>query len=85
MSELFGCSTENIGLHLKHIFESGELDKGIVTEKCSVTASDNKKYNTIVYNLDAIIAVGYRVNSKKATKFRRWATKILKEYMIKAW
>ena len=83
MGELFGCSSDNIGLHLKHIFKEGELDKNSVTEKCSLTASDGKNYLTTVYNLDAIIAVGYRVNSKKATQFRIWATKVLKEYMIK--
>ncbi len=62
---------------------SKELDKKSVTEKCSLTADDGKNYNTTIYSLDAIIAVGYRVNSKKATEFRIWATKILKEYMIK--
>lgn len=83
MAELFGCSTDNISLHLKNIFNDGELDKSSVTEKISVTASDGKKYNTQFYNLDAIISVGYRVNSKRATNFRIWATSILKEYMIK--
>jgi len=83
MAELFDCSTDNIGLHLKNIFEEGELEKDSVTEKSSVTASDGKNYLTTIYNLDAIIAVGYRVNSKKATNFRIWATKVLKEYMIK--
>jgi hypothetical protein len=83
MAELFECTADNIGLHLKHIFDDQELDKNSVAEKCSVTASDGKNYNTTIYNLDAIIAVGYRVNSKKATKFRIWATKILKDYMIK--
>ena len=83
MSKVFECSTDNISLHLKHIFEENELDKNSVTEKCSVTADDGKKYNTTIYNLDAIIAVGYRINSKKATEFRIWSTKILKEYMTK--
>ena len=83
MSKVFECSTDNISLHLKHIFEDNELDKKSVTEKCSLTADDGKNYNTEVYSLDAIIAVGYRINSKKATNFRIWATKILKEYMIK--
>ena len=83
MSKVFECSTDNISLHLKHIFEEKELDKKSVTEKCSLTADDGKNYNTTIYSLDAIIAVGYRVNSKKATEFRIWATKILKEYMIK--
>ena len=83
MSKVFECSTDNISLHLKHIFEDNELDKKSVTEKCSLTADDGKKYNINIYSLDAIIAVGYRINSKKATEFRIWATKILKEYMIK--
>ena len=83
MSKVFECSTDNISLHLKHIFEDGELDKKAVTEKCSLTADDGKKYNTTIYSLDAIIAVGYRINSKKATEFRIWATKVLKEYITK--
>ena len=83
MAELFGCSPDNISLHLKNIFASGELDKDSVTEKISATASDGKKYLTQFYNLDAIISVGYRVNSVRATNFRIWATSILKEYMIK--
>lgn len=83
MAELFGCSTDNISLHLKNIFSEGELDKNSVTEKISATASDGKKYIMQFYNLDAIISVGYRVNSRKATNFRIWATGILKEYMIK--
>ncbi len=83
MAELFGCSTDNISLHLKNIFSEGELDKNSVAEKISATASDGKKYLMQFYNLDAIISVGYRVNSRKATNFRIWATGILKEYMIK--
>lgn len=83
MAELFGCSTDNISLHLKKIFLDGELDKDSVTEKYSATASDGKTYLTTFYNLDAIIAVGYRVNSKQATAFRIWATKTLKEYITK--
>lgn len=83
MAELFGCSTDNISLHLKNIFLDGELDKNSVTEKISATASDGKKYLMQFYNLDAIISVGYRVNSRKATNFRIWATGVLKEYMIK--
>lgn len=83
MAKVFDCSTDNISLHLKNIFESEELNKNSVTEKFSATASDGKNYLTNFYNLDAIIAVGYRVNSKKATEFRIWATKILKEYMTK--
>ena len=83
MDELFGCSTDNVSLHLKNIFAEGELDKTAVTEKISATASDGKKYRIQFYNLDAIISVGYRVNSKRATHFRIWATGVLKEYMIK--
>ena len=83
MAELFGCSTDNISLHLKNIFSEGELDKDSVTEKYSATAADGKNYLTTFYSLDAIIAVGYRVNSKQATAFRIWATKTLKEYIIK--
>lgn len=83
MAELFGCSTDNISLHLKNIFSDGELDKNSVTEKISATAADGKNYLTQFYNLDAIISVGYRVNSRKATNFRIWATSILKEYMTK--
>ena len=83
MAELFDCSTDNISLHLKNIFSEGELVKESVTEKISATASDGKTYATQFYNLDAIISVGYRVNSRRATAFRIWATGILKEYMIK--
>ena len=86
MSELFECTTDNIGLHLKNIYNDKELDIDSTTEKFSVVRKEGTrdvKRELEFYNLDAIIAVGYRVNSKKATKFRIWATKILKEYMIK--
>ena len=83
MAELFDCSTDNISLHLKNIFAEGELVKESVTEKISATAADGKTYATQFYNLDAIISVGYRVNSRRATAFRIWATGILREYMIK--
>ena len=83
MAELFGCSTDNISLHLKNIFSEGELERDAVTEKISATAADGKNYLTQFYNLDAIISVGYRVNSRRATQFRIWATGVLKEYMIK--
>jgi hypothetical protein len=75
MAELFGCTTDNISLHLKNIFKENELEQKSVTEEFSVTAADGKNYNTKFYNLDAIIAVGYRVNSLQATQFRIWATK----------
>lgn len=83
MAELFGCSTDNISLHLKNIFTDGELEPFSVTEEFSATASDGKNYKTKFYNLDAVIAVGYRVNSKQATQFRIWATQTLKEFIIK--
>ena len=86
MAEVFDCSSDNVSLHLKNIFEDNELDKNSTTEKISVVRKEgNRNVNRELefYNLDAIIAVGYRVNSKKATKFRIWATKILKDYMIK--
>ena len=83
MAELFGCTSDNISLHLKNIFAESELNREAVTEKFSATAADGKNYLTQHYNLDAIIAVGYRVNSKKATRFRQWATKTLKEYIQK--
>ncbi len=80
---LFNCSTDNVSLHLKNIFECNELQEKSVTEEFSATASDGKKYKTKHYNLDAIISVGYRVNSANATFFRIWATERLKEYIIK--
>lgn len=83
MAELFGCSVDNISLHLKNIFNSGELDKYSVIEKISVTTADGKNYLVQFYNLDAVISVGYRVNSAKATKFRIWATGVLKEFIQK--
>lgn len=85
MAVLFDCSSDNISLHLKNIFKSEELDENSVTEEFSVTASDGKNYKTKHYNLDAIISVGYRVNSKKATQFRQWATSVLKNYAVKGW
>lgn len=83
MAKVFEVDRTVITKHLKNIFKEKELDKSQVCAKFAHTAEDGKKYNTDFYNLDAIIAVGYRVNSKKATDFRIWATKILKEYMIK--
>ena len=86
MAELFDCSTDNISLHLKNIFLEEELDEKSTTEFFSVVQKEgnrNVSRNVKCYNLDAIIAVGYRVNSKKATRFRQWATKTLKEYIIK--
>ncbi len=83
MVELFQSSKSNISEHIKHIFEEGELDEKAVVRKYRTTASDGKSYNTNYYNLDLIIAVGYRVRSKQGTQFRIWATKTLKEYIIK--
>ncbi len=86
MAELFGCSTDNISLHLKNIYAEEELDDEATTEKISVVrkeGSRNVRRELEHYNLDAIIAVGYRINSKKATRFRQWATKTLKEYITK--
>ena len=83
MANLYDTTKNNISIHLKNIFEEGELEKNSVVKKFLTTASDGKKYNVLHYNLDAIIAVGYRINSKKATEFRIWATKVLKEYIIK--
>ena len=79
MAKVFDCSVDNISLHLKNIFKEKELNENSVVEESSITAFDSKKYKTKIYNLDAIIAVGYRINSKKTTEFRIWATKILKE------
>ena len=85
MAQLFDCSTDNIGLHLKNIFKSGELQEDSVTEKFSATASDGKKYLTKFYNLDAIISVGYRVNSTRATQFRQWCTFVLRQFAIRGY
>ncbi len=75
--------TDNISLHLKNIFKEGELDKKSVVEDYPVTASDGKKYKTKHYSLEAIIAVGYRVNTNRGTQFRTWATDKLKNYIFK--
>ncbi|MEE9408006.1 MAG: virulence RhuM family protein [Polaribacter sp.] len=83
MGELFAVETNTINYHLKEIFKSGEADENSVIRKFRITASDGKNYNTNFYNLDAIISVGYRVNSVRATQFRQWATKILKDFSIK--
>lgn len=83
MAEVFGVTKQNISYHLNDIFKTSELDKDSVVKKILTTASDGKKYKTSFYNLDAIISVGYRVNSKNATHFRIWATSILKEFIIK--
>ncbi|MBL7150863.1 virulence RhuM family protein [Candidatus Microgenomates bacterium] len=83
MAELFDTTKQNISLHLKNIFKEDELNEQSVVKDFSTTAADGKTYQTQLYSLDAIIAVGYRVNSKRATKFRIWATEILREFIVK--
>ncbi|MDB5386259.1 MAG: hypothetical protein JWM11_1905 [Planctomycetaceae bacterium] len=83
LAELFGVQVPGINKHLKNIFESGELVEASVISILETTAADGKKYQTRYYNLDSIIAVGYRVNSFQATQFRIWATKTLREFIIK--
>lgn len=83
MAELFGVGVPAISKHLKNIFESGELQQESVLSILETTAEDGKKYQTQYYNLDAVISVGYRVNSAQATQFRIWATALIKEYIIK--
>ncbi len=83
LAELFGVKVPAINRHLKNIFDSGELAERSVISILEITASDHKAYKTRYYNLDAIIAVGYRVNSYQATQFRIWATKTLREFTIK--
>ena len=85
MGELFTTSTDNIGLHLKNIFKEGESNAESVTEEFSVTATDGRNYTVRHYNLDAIIAVGYRVNSSRATAFRQWATGVLRDYTLRGY
>lgn len=83
MAELFGVGVPAISKHLKNIFESGELEPSSVISILETTAEDGKSYQTQYYNLDAVISVGYRVNSVQATQFRIWATALIKEYIIK--
>ena len=83
MAELFDATKQNISLHLKNIIEDGELDANSVVKESLTTASDTKKYRTQLYNLDAILAVGYRVRSPRGVQFRRWASTVLKEYLVK--
>ncbi len=85
IAELFGTGRQAITKHLKNIFSSAELDEDSVCSILELTASDGKIYKTKVYNLDAILSVGYRVNSKNATLFRRWANSVLKEYLLKGY
>ena len=83
MCELYQTSKSNVSEHIKHIFEDGELDRESVVRNFRITASDGKEYMVSHYNLDMIIALGYRVRSIIATRFRQWATERLKEYIVK--
>lgn len=88
MATLFDCSADNIGLHLKNIYDAKELDKNATTEKISVVQQEGTREvrrNTLFYNLDAIISVGYRVNSRRATQFRQWCTYVLRLYAIRGY
>ena len=85
IAALFGVQKAAISKHLKNIFETGELQECSVVSKMETTAADGKRYRMSFYNLDAIIAVGYRVNSARATQFRIWATQVLKAYMLKGY
>ena len=88
MATLFDCSADNIGLHLKNIFDDKELDKNATTEKISVVQQEGTREvrrNTLFYNLDAIISVGYRVTSRRATQFRQWCTYVLRQYAIRGY
>jgi len=83
MAELFSATKQNVSLHLKNIFEDKELDEISVVKDSLTTASDGKRYTTKLYNLDAILAVGYRVRSPRGVQFRRWASTVLAEYLRK--
>ena len=83
MAELFQTTKQNIGQHLKNIFDEAELDENSVVKKFFTTAADGKKYQTSFYSLDAIISVGYRIKSHVATRFRQWATRHIKEFIVK--
>jgi len=88
MATLFGCSADNVGLHLKNIYSCGELDKEATTEESSVVQIEGRRKvsrKVCLYNLDAIISVGYRVNSILGVKFRQWATRVLKEYLLRGY
>ena len=84
MSILFDTTVSNINIHIKNIHDENELDKSVVKDYL-ITATDGKVYQTMMYNLDMIIAVGYRINSKRGTQFRKWATSVLKEYLLKGY
>ena len=85
MAELFQTTRNNITLHIGNIFKEGELEESSVRKESLLTASDGKRYRTKFYNLDVIISVGYRVKSQRGTKFRQWANKIIKEYLLRGY
>ena len=85
IAELFQTTKQNVSLHLKNIFQDGELDENSVVKDFLTTASDGKNYKTKFYNLDAIISIGYRINSQRATQFRQWATTVLRDYAIRGY
>ena len=85
MTELFDTSKQNVSLHINNCFKEGELDKDSVVKDFLTTASDGKNYKTKYYNLDVIISVGYRVKSQRGIEFRRWANRVLKDYIIKGY
>ena len=83
MAELFQTTVANVNIHLKNIFAEGEADEVSAIKECLITAADGKGYQTKLYNLDAVLAVGYRVRSERGTRFRQWATERLREYLVK--
>lgn len=83
MARLFDTTKKNVSLHLHNLFEEGELDALAVVKESLTTASDGKQYTTKLYNLDAILAVGYRVRSPRGKQFRKWANSVLKQYLVK--
>ena len=88
MEQLFDCSTDNIGLHLKNIYDTNELNKEATTEKNSVVQQEGAREvrrNTLFYNLDAIISVGYRVNSIRTTQFRQWCTYVIRQFSLRGY
>ncbi len=85
IADLFGTKRQAITKHLANIFSSEELIESSVSSKMELTAADGKNYRTKLYNLDAIISIGYRVNSKNATRFRQWANKVLKDHLLKGY
>ena len=88
MAVLFDCSADNIGLHLKNIYDTNELNKEATTEKISVVQQEGAREvrrNTLFYNLDAIISVGYRVNSIRATQFRQWCTCVIRQFSLRGY